>query len=129
MKNRLKLVGANTGEPVLVSTEIYDLLIRWSLLEDRLVNLNQRQDEELSKDRVDKSKLEQFNSVLAKAEQEQAALLAQITRAPAVNQHDVTAKLQLWARIIQPEENEWASPTDHLVMSVLNDLSRNLDEA
>lgn len=129
MKNRLKIVGGNNGEPVLLSTQINDLQIRWSVLEDRLIELNKLQDEELSKDRIDKSKIEQFNSVISKAEQEQAALLAELTQLPATNPHDAAAKLQIWARINCPEDNEWASPTDHLVMSVLNDLVRNLDGA
>lgn len=127
--SRLRVVGAKDDGANLVSTEINEALTKWLALEDRVATLSTSQDLEISQARIDKAKVEELSSIISNVEQEQATLLEEIASRPAKNLYDVVAKLQVWARVNVPVENEWVQPTDHLVASALSDLTNHIDES
>jgi len=124
----LRIIGKNDKRLVLLSSEIHDGFKRWQGLEDRLAGLLKQQDEELSSTAGSPDKVAELQSVITKIEMEQSDILTEIAALPGKNLHDMVAKLQIWANINMPTENEWSQPSDHLVTSALADLEAHASD-
>lgn len=126
--NRLRVVGENEDEPVSLTNEFKEAMDQWQFLESRIAGLIRKQDEEIGEALTNRSKYQELQSVISDVEKEQTNLLSDIVGRPSGNLHDVVAKLQLWMQINAPAEGAWVNPSDHLVASVVRDLSDLVSE-